>query len=419
MSVPTHNLYDFVHRVTKNRFLLRYFYPYSSRYLKDCINMISDHWCHGPNRVAPADRFDQFLESTSSMDDLSFVQLQPVLFCHDQEPLHFDYYADDRQHMKEFIHSIEKYNKVISPKLKNLNLRWVHPTSGQKIWILLHSELNSKELSKYESTGDFVGAYWWSHAMLSLDWYRFAESDPALNVGNNYQKLFLIYCRDTTGLRTYRKTFLDLIEKQDILSQCQIGSILPYNVTSDSSAVYDAVDHNQTAVSVVLETVFDHRIHLTEKTLRPLACGHPFILAAGPGSLELLRKYGFRTFSPYIDESYDAVQDNDLRLNFITEEMKRIYSLSETERKHLIDQCNLIAEFNKKHFFSKDFFNLIVNELKDNVESAFELHQGQLDFSAWWNERKWYRKNLLTVRKNKLQQYLIQFIRQARQGKTT
>jgi hypothetical protein len=210
-----------------------------------------------------------------------------------------------------------------------------------------------------------------------------------------------------------------LIEKQDILSQCQIGSILPYNVTSDSSAVYDAVDHNQTAVSVVLETVFDHRIHLTEKTLRPLACGHPFILAAGPGSLELLRKYGFRTFSPYIDESYDAVQDNDLRLNFITEEMKRIYSLSETERKHLIDQCNLIAEFNKKHFFSKDFFNLIVNELKDNVESAFELHQGQLDFSAWWNERKWYRKNLLTVRKNKLQQYLIQFIRQARQGKTT
>jgi hypothetical protein len=156
------------------------------------------------------------------MDDLSFVQLQPVLFCHDQEPLHFDYYADDRQHMKEFIHSIEKYNKVISPKLKNLNLRWVHPTSGQKIWILLHSELNSEELSKYESTGDFVGAYWWSHAMLSLDWYRFAESDPALNVGNNYQKLFLIYCRDTTGLRTYRKTFLDFIEKQDILSQFQI-----------------------------------------------------------------------------------------------------------------------------------------------------------------------------------------------------
>jgi hypothetical protein len=353
------------------------------------------------------------------MDDLSFVQLQPVLFCHDQEPLHFDYYADDRQHMKEFIHSIEKYNKVISPKLKNLNLRWVHPTSGQKIWILLHSELNSEELSKYESTGDFVGAYWWSHAMLSLDWYRFAESDPALNIGNNYQKLFLIYCRDTTGLRTYRKTFLDFIEKQDILSQCQIGSFLDYNITSDSSAIYDAIDHNQTAISIVLETVFDARIHLTEKTLRPLACGHPFILAAGPGSLALLKKYGFQTFSPYINETYDTVQDHNLRLQLIVEEMKRIQLLSDSERTELIRQCNQIAKINKAHYFSKDFFNQIVKELQENVEAAFDHHRGQFDFSAWWNERKWYRKNLLPVRKNKLQQYLIRFIRQARQSKAT
>jgi hypothetical protein len=48
----------------------------------------------------------------------------------------------------------------------------------------------------------------------------------------------------------------------------------------------------------VAETVFDTRIHLTEKTLRPIACGHPFILAAGPGSLKYLQTYGFRTFSP-------------------------------------------------------------------------------------------------------------------------
>jgi hypothetical protein len=69
--------------------------------------MITDNWCQGPNCVVPANRFDQFLESASSMDDLSFAQLQPVLFCHDQEPLHFDYYADDCQHMKEFICSIK------------------------------------------------------------------------------------------------------------------------------------------------------------------------------------------------------------------------------------------------------------------------------------------------------------------------
>jgi hypothetical protein len=311
--------------------------------------------------------------------------------------------------------------KIISPKLKNLNLRWVHPESGQKTWILLHSELNSAELNKYESTGSFIGAYWWSHAMLSLDWYRFAQHDPALDITDEYKKLFLIYCRDTTGSRTYRKTFISGVEEKNIVNDCQIGSFLNYSVTSDSSAIYDAIDHNQTAISVVLETVFDARIHLTEKTLRPLACGHPFILAAGPGSLALLKKYGFQTFSPYINESYDTVQDNDLRLSLIVDEMKRIQLLSDNEKSELINQCNLIAEFNKAHYFSKDFFNSIVTELKNNVDSAFESHQGQLDLSIWWEERKRRKKNPLipNLKKTKLLPYLIRLFRTTRQRKVT
>jgi hypothetical protein len=347
------------------------------------------------------------------------MMLQPVLFCHDQEPLLFDYYNDSIDHMKEFCNSIRML-RSLTPEIQNQNLRWAL-FSLQKTWILLHSELNSAELARYESTGSFVGAYWWSHAMLSLDWYRFAERDPALHITDSYQKLFLIYCRDTSGSRTYRKTFISGIEEKNIIEDCQLGSFLNYSVTSESSATYDSVDHVQTAISVVLETVFDSRIHLTEKTLRPLACGHPFILAAGPGSLALLRKYGFQTFSPYINETYDTVQDNDLRLNHILEEMKRIQLLSDYEKSQLINQCNLIAEANKKHFFSTDFFNLIVKELQDNVTTAFEQHQGQLDFSVWWTNRKWAKKNSTHAPKNsdrgKLTNCLLKLYRRSRQGK--
>jgi hypothetical protein len=420
MSVPTHNLYDFVHRVTKNRFLLQYFYPYSSRYLKDCINILCNDWTQGPNNIDIKHRFDQFLEHESDMSDSSLVTLHPVLFCHDQEPLFFDYYSDEIPHMQEFCESVRD-NQLVSKELKNLNLRWVHPLSLQKTWILLHSELNSDELNKYESTGSFIGAYWWSHAMLSLDWYRFAQHDPALHITNEYKKLFLIYCRDNTGSRTYRKTFISNIEKNNIIDDCQLGSFLNYNITADSSAIYDAIDHNQTAISVVLETIFDNRIHLTEKTLRPLACGHPFILAAGPGSLALLKKYGFQTFSPYIDETYDTVQDNDLRLQLIVKEMKRIKLLSDSERTELITQCNQIAEINKAHYFSKDFFNRIVNELQENVAAAFNQHQGQLDLSLWWQERKKRKKNPLipNTKKTKLLFYLLRLFRSIRQSKST
>jgi hypothetical protein len=374
----------------------------------------------GSNNIDIKNRFDQILNEDSEITNTSLTTLQPVLFCHDQEPLFFDYYSDEMPHMQEFCESVRK-NQFASKELKNLNLRWVQPMSLQKTWILLHSELNSVELNKYESTGSFIGAYWWSHAILSLDWYRFAEHDPALDITDEYKKLFLIYCRDTTGSRTYRKTFISGIEKNNLTNDCQIGSFLNYNITSDSSAIYDAIDHNQTAISVVLETIFDSRIHLTEKTLRPLACGHPFILAAGPGSLALLKHYGFKTFSPYINETYDTVQDNDLRLQLIVEEMKRIKLLSESDRTELIRQCNQIAEINKAHYFSKDFFNQIVKELQDNVSAAFDQHQGRLDLSLWWEERKRRKKNPLipNTRKTKLLSYLLTLLRRTRQSKST
>jgi hypothetical protein len=407
MSVPTHNLYDFVHRATKKRFLLKHFHPYSSRYLKDCIELVTD-WDHGPNRVDTADRLDfqyNFLDTTS------LQTLQPVLFCHDQEPLMYEYYADDMQHMTDFIHD---KNHIVRAHIKaiggNLNLRWINTMSVQKTWILLHSELNSKELDKYQASGAFLGAYWWSHAMLALDWYRFAQHDPALDMGNDYKKLFLIYCRDTTGSREYRKDFLNLIQQHALIDHSQIGSFSTYNITSDSSAVYDAIDHTQAAISVVLETVFDSRIHLTEKILRPLACGHPFLLAGGPGSLALLHTYGFKTFAPCINETYDTVQDHDQRLRMIVDEMKRIQNLNRLDLDCLIAECNKIAKFNKKHFFSNEFFTTITKELEQNVESAFVQHQSRLDLSTWWKFRQYRKKNKFTMSKQDPRYELIKLL---------
>jgi hypothetical protein len=68
----------------------------------------------------------------------------------------------------------------------------------------------------------------------------------------------------------------------------------------------------------VLETLFDdHRWHLTEKSLRPIACGKPFVLMATPGSLQYLRQYGFKTFDGLIDETYDSIQNPKQRLQAV------------------------------------------------------------------------------------------------------
>ena len=37
MSIPTNNLYDFVHQVLESKFLLRYFYPWGEKQLENLI----------------------------------------------------------------------------------------------------------------------------------------------------------------------------------------------------------------------------------------------------------------------------------------------------------------------------------------------------------------------------------------------
>ena len=215
----------------------------------------------------------------------------------------------------------------------------------------------------------------------SLDWTRLKVRLVFLFV----KKLFLIYARDHSGTRTYRKTFLSLIGQ--IKEQCQIGSIDGVAVSSSASASYNSLDFVSTDISIVLETLFDDRTHLTEKILRPIACGHPFILAGGPGSLEFLRSYGFETFAPWIDESYDNIKNHDQRLLAIKNEMQRIVLLPEKEKELLLANCQHVAERNKQHFFSNVFFSQVVNELVENVKQAH--HPDNFNCDIWLKVTRW------------------------------
>jgi hypothetical protein len=394
MSVPTHNLYDFVHQLAKNQLFLMYFYPWGSRDLRDVhLHLRNDCDLVGTRSIALSDRIRLPNMPDQILDWRWLTTAQPVMFCHDQEPLNFNLYSDSSPNTQEFLREFQqRIGLTLSPDARDLNLRWTNPTNLQKKWILLHSELNSKNLDCYEATGQYQGAYWWSHAVIARDWYRYAEHDNSLKP-DTIQRTFLAYCRDVTGSRHYRQDFLSLISSNKLVDHCQIQSFDQQPVGPDASAVYNHNDFNNTAISVVLETVFDERIHLTEKILRPIACGHPFILAAGAGSLSVLRSYGFHTFVGYINEDYDDIEDSKGRLNAIVQEMKRIQNMPPQQRQTLINTCRQIAEYNRKLFFSQKFFDLVSNELISNVGIARSLSGDQLNFGLWQQERSW-RQNI-------------------------
>jgi hypothetical protein len=344
MSVPTTNLYNFITQVLENKFLVQYFYPWGEKAFQNIID--NDEDCR---------------------PDLDYHDL-PVVICYDQEPLDFDLYNDEQfEKQKPTLKHKPDLQRAIDQEYKDLNLRWVDPLNESKYWILLHSELNSPQVALYESTGLFKCAYWWSHAAIAQDWYRFAEYDRRLSESHNKVANWLVYARDTTGKRQYRKRFLDMLR---FVSNVQLGSIdTDAVVTSNSSAEYNHEDHTKTNCSIVLETVFDNRIHLTEKTLRPIACGHPFMILSGPGTLKYLRTYGFKTFHSFIDESYDLETDVDKRMIMVLSEMDRINKLPQADQDHIWNACAVVARHNKELFFSDRFFNSITQELRNNVLS--------------------------------------------------
>jgi hypothetical protein len=353
MSVPTSNLYNFVTQALKNKFRIKYFSPWGKKDFKNIIDNLED-----------ADPYEQPREKN-------------ILLCHDQEPLDFDLYNDQQfkkqlPELQSCIHKSNKFETAIQQSInegyKNLNLRWIQPLHSANYWVLLHSELNSPQVIQYESTGLFKCAYWWSHALIALDWYRFARYDNRLTDKSQPIKAnFLVYARGTTGKRAYRKLFLEHLQHIDSV---QLGSIDPTAVvTSDSSATYNPQDFAQTRCSIVLETVYDQRIHLTEKTLRPIACGHPFMILNGPGALETIRSYGFKTFQPYINESYDSEQDPGKRMNMVLAEMRRINNSSEKYQKFIWNGCAEIAAYNKQLFFDDKFMWRVKTELRRNVNT--------------------------------------------------
>jgi len=83
--------------------------------------------------------------------------------------------------------------------------------------------------------------------------------------------------------------------------------------------------------SIVSESVMESGIDegqgmlfLTEKTFKPIANHHPFIIVGNYGSLLLLRSFGYKTFAPYINEDYDLIQDDKQRLEAIVQEVERL-----------------------------------------------------------------------------------------------
>jgi hypothetical protein len=99
--------------------------------------------------------------------------------------------------------------------------------------------------------------------------------------------------------------------------------------------------------TVVTESEMNRRVmRITEKPLKPLLNLHPFLVLGSPGSLKLLRDYGFETYCDIFDERYDEETSVRRRFDMVYEQVRRLCVLDEAEMARMSEKAAEVMTFN-------------------------------------------------------------------------
>ena len=289
--------------------------------------------------------------------------------------------------------------------------------AGQRILVISEHSYTVDSYTKLKKL------YYFFHGFAALDWYRgyyVLNYNKSMSKPYNYD--FISFNRIINNDRSYRIYFVSLLKEQGLLEKGLVsfnvtdnlfddwqdevtdpnsklsekakqhaeqylvdvdklsidGSHIRGSASADIPRTIERIDYNNDTLNVnafwhiVTETVFYYnKLHLTEKIFKPIASKQPFMLLAAPGNLAYLKSYGFKTFDSVIDESYDTIQDNDLRTQAVVKQLHWYCNLTPGEKTDIIQQLEPIIQHNFDHFYG-EFRHIITNELLDNTKTLFQ-----------------------------------------------
>jgi hypothetical protein len=127
-----------------------------------------------------------------------------------------------------------------------------------------------------------------------------------------------------------------------------------------------------TYFSIVNETVFENKYSFrTEKIWKPIIMGQPWIAVANTGFYKDIRNLGFKTFGNIIDESFDLIADNQLRIEKIKD---TVVALCASNLPEFLLQCKstclhnqaVMLEYQEQH--AKEFPQKFISFVRENIQ---------------------------------------------------
>jgi hypothetical protein len=345
-------------------------------WIKKNLPMTRVFFCDPPGDSGP----ESLLNFGEDVTELQYI------FFHDQEPIHLD------------VHQ-ELFDDVIR---RNLDL---NHGRGAKWSGLVTSEYHSEAVKSVCDIYGWHSFYYFFHGWAALDWYRgyhhtFLMPEPQQR---KITHSFVSANRIIGGKRDHRIMLMYHLLKKNVRNawisfpkvcpaESQSAVELSKKFGPDVQAVFEnanlpmcfpgETDHPMhscwlslfsenadSLVHVVTETVYSgRRQHLTEKTFKPICLRVPFVLVSTAGSLEYLRRYGFRTFGSIWNEAYDLEADDDARLQKISALLKDLDDQPPQELQKIYHACIPTLEHNFRHFYSGDFERVLWQEFTTMLE---------------------------------------------------
>lgn len=147
-----------------------------------------------------------------------------------------------------------------------------------------------------------------------------------------------------------------------------------FGINHEKSSVYK----NSMFTLVTETTYYNDEFYISEKTVKPMGQNHPFIVVGSMFTLSRLRELGFKTFSPFIDESYDTEYDYQKRWDIIFSEVKRLCDMTDTQKLEFMKNVKPIVEHNSKRL---DYFY-------ENAESLLRKRDDEIFKLVFGTNRK-------------------------------
>lgn len=180
-----------------------------------------------------------------------------------------------------------------------------------------------------------------------LDHPVFQDLAFTTEICNEYQSILINTCCSIPAMKPHQHGW--------------ISQLVPWNI------------YNSAYISIIAETesvCCPDLFFISEKISRPLLVGHPFVVFGCKGYLAELRKLGFQTFSPWIDESYDNIADSIQRAKSIAHSVKKFSELSHQQRQQVLKGIKSITDHNRRLLLDSQWTHRTLRDAILDLEKA-------------------------------------------------